>query len=113
MQPAQCSVNDNNCEGPLTKYPGANWLCASHRGFAYVLHHQHPDDPAAPRQLRRFQYTKDLEDMLKNIINDLDDTGFCCADFSAANGLGHMEGCFVWEGKALLERTDYTDDFSP
>jgi len=36
-----CAVADNNCEGEVTRTnQRADWLCASHRGFAYVMNHQ-------------------------------------------------------------------------
>lgn len=104
-----CAAADNNCEGEVTRTNlGADWLCASHRGFAYVMDHQVPDtsnDREAPLQQRRVQYTKDLEDLLRRIIN-LNIPPRCCR-FSTTILVkkGHASGCLVIQAKDLLERT--------
>jgi len=71
-------------------------------GITYKL--IHPDDSST-------RYTKDLEDMLGRIVQDIDMAWqvACCA--AHAIGSDHMPNCLIAEAKTLLERTGYTEDF--
>lgn len=56
------------------------------------------------------RYTKDLEDMLRRVVEGYKGMDYCRGSITNLVLFGHRDGCVIAEAMALLEHTGHTED---